>query len=164
MNRVIKKYIQNCHSCRRVKTSRDKYNEKLKFLSIFKKIWKNFILNFVNFFRCSNRYNVILMIINEFSKKRHYIFCDIEKEKISVKIIVKMLIQHVWKLHDLSLIIVLNQEFEFISIVWKILCKILNIVFKFSTAFYLETDKLSKITNQQMKRHSRTFCNYYQNN
>ena len=112
INRVIKKYIQNCYSRRRVKTSRDKYNEKLNFLSIFKRNWKNIILNFVvKFFRCLNGYNVILMIINKFSKKCHYISCDIENDKIFVEIIVKMLIQHVWKLNNLFLIIAFNREF-----------------------------------------------------
>ena len=96
MNQIIKKYIQNYYSCCRIKTSRDKYNEKLNFLSIYKKNLRNIILNFVvKFFRCSNYYNVILMIINKFSKKYHYIFCDIENEKSFVKIIVKILIQHV---------------------------------------------------------------------
>ena len=102
INKTIKRYVQNCHSCRHVKTSHDKYNEKFNFLSIFERNWKNIILNFVvEFFRCSNRYNVILIIINRLSKKSHYIFCNIENDDIIAEIIAKMFIQHVWKLHDL---------------------------------------------------------------
>ena len=112
MNRVIKKYIQNCYLCRRVKTSRDKYNEKLNFLSILKRNSKNIILNFADeFFRGFNRYNVILIIINRLSKKRYYISCDIENDEISVEIIVEILIQHVWKLHDLFLITFFDRKF-----------------------------------------------------
>ena len=139
---MIKRYVQNCDSCRRVKMSRDKYNKKLNFLFILKRNSKKIILNFVvEFSRCSDCYNAILMIINKFSKKRYYIFCAIENKKIFVEIIVKMLIQHDWKLHNLSLIIVSNRKFQFISIVWKILCKILNIVFKFLTTFHFETNE-----------------------
>ena len=115
-------------------------------------------------FRCSNRYNVILIIINRLSKKRYYIFCDIENEEISVEIIVKMLIQHIWKLHDLSLIIVWNRKFQFISMVWKFLCKILKIVFKSLTTFHFEIDKQSEIANQKIKRHLGIFYNHQQNN
>ena len=165
MNRIIKKYVKNCHSCRRAKASRNKYNEKLNFLFIFKRNWENIILNFVvEFFRCFDRYNVILMIINRLFKKRHYIFCDIENDDITIEITVKMLIQHVWKLHELFLIIISNRSFQFISIVWKILCKILNIVSKFSIAFHFETDDQFEIINQKMKRHFRTFCNHHQDN
>ena len=141
MNRVIKRYVKNCHSCCRAKTSKNKYSEKLNLLFIFKRNWKNIILNFVvEFFRCFDCYNVILMIINKLSKKRHYISCDIENDNITTEITIKMLIQPVWKLHELSLIIVSNRDFQFVSIVWKTLCKILDIVFKFSIAFYFEID------------------------
>ena len=104
------------------------------------------------------------MIINKLSKKRHYIFCDIENDDITIEITVKMLIQHVWKLHELSLIIVSNRNFQFVSIVWKTFCKIFDIVFKFSIAFYFETDDQFEIANQKMKRHFRTFCNHHQDN
>ena len=35
------------------------------------------------------------MMINELSKKRHYIFFDIENDDITIEITGKMLIQHV---------------------------------------------------------------------
>ena len=165
MNKVIKRYVKNCHSYRRAKILKNKYNEKLNFLFILKKNWKNIILNFVvKFFRSFDRYNVILMIINRLSKKRHYIFCDIENDDITIEITVKMLIQHVWKLHELFLIIISNRDFQFVSIVWKTLCKIFDIVSKLSIAFHFETDDQFEIINQEMKRHFRTFCNHHQNN
>ena len=141
MNKVIKRYIKNCYSCRRAKASKDRYNEKLNFLFISKRNWENIILNFVvELFRCFDRYNVILMIIDRLSKKRHYISCDIENDDITIEITVKMLIQHVWKLHKLFLIIISNRDFQFVSIVWKTLCKIFDIVSKLSIAFHFETD------------------------
>ena len=37
INRMIKRYVYNCYSCCRVKTSHDKFNEKINFLFIFKR-------------------------------------------------------------------------------------------------------------------------------
>ena len=37
MNKFIKNYVRNCHVCRRAKISRNKYNNKLNSLSIFKR-------------------------------------------------------------------------------------------------------------------------------
>ena len=165
MNKSIKKYIRNCHVFRRVKAFRDKYNDKLNFLSIFKQNWQNIFLNFVvELFRCFDRFNFILIIIDKFSKKRHYISYDTDNDNTTAEIIVKMLIHHVWKLHDLFLFIVSNRKFQFVSIVWKTFCQILNIVSKFSTAFHFEIDDQSEIVNQEMKRHICTFCNHHQNN
>ena len=165
MNKSIKRYVRNCHVCRRAKISRDKYNDKLNSLFIFKQNWQNIFLNFVvELFRCSDRFNFILIIIDRLSKKRYYIFYDTDNDDTTAEIIVKMLIHHVWKLHNLFLFIVFDRESQFVSIVWKILCKILNIVSKLSTAFHFEIDDQSKIANQKMKRHIRTFCNHHQNN
>ena len=148
MNKHIKKYVRNYHVCRRAKIFRDKYNDKLNFLSIFEKNWQNISLNFVvEFFRCFDRFNFILIIVDKLSKKRHYIFCNTDNDDTTVEIIVKMLIHNVWKLHELSLFIISNKEFQFVLIVWKILCKILNIALKLSTAFHFKIDDQSKIAN-----------------
>ena len=53
---------------------------------------------------------------------------------------------------------------QFVSAVWKSLCKILRINAKLSTAFHPETDGQSEIANQEMERHLRTYVNHFQNN
>ena len=165
VNKHIKRYVRNCHVCWRAKVSRNKYNNKLNSLSISERDWQNIFLNFVvEIFRCFDRFNSILMIIDKFSKKRHYIFCDTDNDDITAKIVVKILIHNVWKLHELFLFIISNKKSQFVSIVWRILCKILNIVSKFSTVFHLEIDDQSEIVNQKIKRYIRTFCNHHQNN
>ena len=165
MNKFIKRYVRNCHLCRRAKALRNKYNDRLNSLSIFKQNWQNISLNFVvELVRFFDRFNLILMIIDKLSNKRYYISYDTDNDDTTTEIIVKMLIHHVWKLHDLSLFIVSNKKFQFVSIVWKTLCQILNIVSKLSTAFHFEIDDQSEIVNQEMKRHIRTFCNHHQNN
>ena len=53
---------------------------------------------------------------------------------------------------------------QFVSAVWKALCKILRINAKLSTAFHPETDGQSEIANQEMERHLWTYVNHFQNN
>jgi hypothetical protein len=43
----MKRYIRNCHICRRFKTTRNKYFDLLNFLSISNRSWTNIIMNFV---------------------------------------------------------------------------------------------------------------------
>lgn len=57
-----------------------------------------------------------------------------------------------------------NLDLQFISGVWKNLCKIFGIKTNLSTAFYQEIDRLSEIANQDIKRHLCIFVNYQQNN
>jgi hypothetical protein len=159
----IKRYIRNCHICKRSKISRNKYFELLNFLSISNRSWMNIIMNFViELSKNKKEFNVILMIINRLTKMHHYVSCMTAEENISTEEIVQLLINHVWKLHELSSIIISDRDPQFVSLVWKSVCKALKINVKLSTAFYFETNEQSEIANQKMKRYLRSYCNYQQ--
>jgi hypothetical protein len=93
----------------------------------------------------------------------HYVSCIAEEDETSAEETAKLLISHVWKLHELSNTIVSNRDSQFVSLVWKTVCEALKIDVKLSTAFHLETDDQSEIANQEMKRYLRSYCNYQQN-
>jgi hypothetical protein len=93
----------------------------------------------------------------------HYVFCIAEEDETFAEETIKLLINHVWKLHELSNTIISNRDFQFVSLVWKTVCEALKIDVKLSTAFHFETDDQSEIVNQEMKRYLRSYCNYQQN-
>jgi hypothetical protein len=159
----IKKYVKNCHICRRFKTSRDKYSKLLNSLSISNRSWTDIIMNFViELSKIKNDFNAILMIINRLIKMHHYVLCTTEEDETFAEKTIKLLINHVWKLHELSSTIISDRESQFISFVWKTICRILKINVKLSTAFHFEIDDQSEIVNQKMKRYLRNYCNYQQ--
>jgi hypothetical protein len=136
MRNSIERYVRNCHVCKRFKASRDRYSDLLNSLSISNKFWTNITMNFVIDLFQSKEFNVILMIINRLTKMRHYIFCRVEEEDTSAEETTHLLINHVWKLHDLSEFIMSNKKSQFISLVWKSFCKALRITIKLSIAFH----------------------------
>ena len=75
MRMMIKRYIQNCYVCRRSKALRDWINELLKSLLILEQQWQNISLNFIIDLLESDKNNVILTVIDQLSKKQHYILC-----------------------------------------------------------------------------------------
>ncbi len=160
MKQSVKKYVRNCHICKRFKSSRNKYSKLLNSLSISKRSWMNITMNFVIELFENKDFNVILMIINRLTKMHHYIFCIAAKKRINAKKIARLLINHVWKLHELSSTIVSNRESQFISLVWKTICRTLKINVKLSIAFHSKIDDQSEIANQEMKRYLRNYCNY----
>jgi hypothetical protein len=93
----------------------------------------------------------------------HYVSCIAEEDETSAEETAKLLINHVWKLHELSNTIISNRDPQFVSLVWKTVCEALKIDVKLSTAFHSETDDQSEIANQEMKRYLRNYCNYQQN-
>jgi hypothetical protein len=93
----------------------------------------------------------------------HYVFCTAAEEGTNAEEIARLLISHVWKLHELSNTIISDRESQFISLVWKAICWTLKIDVKLSIAFYSETNDQSEIANQKMERYLRIYYNYQQN-
>ncbi len=160
---TIKRYIWNCHACQQSKTSRDSINELLHSLSISQKRWKNIAMNFITELLLSENYNVICTIICWLIKKHHYVLCHWKDESISVEETVWIMLWNVYRLHDLLSFIVLNRDFQFISIMWQSLCKQLRITTSLSTVYHSEIDDQSKWANQDVECKLRIYCNYMQN-
>jgi hypothetical protein len=124
MIRDVKQYIRNCHTCRRFKAARDKYQRLLNSLLMFERSWIDITLDFVTSLLESREYNVILMMIDRLSKMHHYISCIIDENETTAKETAKLLIQHVWKLHELLITMISNRDSQFISLIWDTICKI----------------------------------------
>ncbi len=71
---------------------------------------------------------------------------------------------NVYRLHDLLSSIVLNRDFQFISTMWKSLCKWLRITASLFTVYHSEINDQSKWVNQNVECKLRIYCNYMQNN
>ena len=89
------------------------------------------------------------------------------KHMISLKLldiieIVEVFIQNVFKLHELSDMIISDYEDQFITIFWKMLCTWLEIEAWFLMMFHSETDDQTKNTNTIMKQYLWMYCSYLQ--
>jgi hypothetical protein len=156
----VKQYVRNCHICRKVKATKDKYHELLNSLSMLDRSWTDIILDFVTELLSSRDYNAVLMIIDRLSKMHYYIFCTIDENETTIEKTIKLFIQHVWKLHELFITMISDRESQFISLVWDTICKMFKIKTKLFTAFHSKTDEQSEIFNQKMKRYLRVYVNH----
>ncbi len=120
----------------------------------------NFIINLFD----SSEYNAILMIICRLSKERHYISCITDDEDITVEKTAEMLTQWVYWTYDLSSFIVSDRGLQFISILWKFLCKRLSIFLRLFIIYHFQINDQSEQVNQNIKRYLWFFCSYMQNN
>ncbi len=163
MRKTINWYIRNCYICQRSKTSRNKSNDLLQSLLISEQRWQDIAMNFIINLFDSSKYNAILTIICRLSKERHYISCIIDDEDITVEKTAEMLIQWVYWTHDLSSFIVFDRDSQFISILWKFLCKRLSISLRLFIVYHSQINDQSERVNQNIKRYLQFFCSYMQN-
>ena len=139
---TIQRYIQNCHACQRSKVFRDSINELHHSLSISQKCWKDIAMNFITELLLSEDYNVICTIICHLIKERHYVLCHWKDDDISVEETIWIMLWNVYRLHDLLSSIVSNRDFQFISTMWKSLCKQLRITVSLFTVYHSEINNL----------------------
>ncbi len=118
----------------------------------------NFIINLSD----SSEYNAILTIICRLSKERHYISYITENEDITVEKTAEMLIQWIYWTHDLSSFIVSDRDSQFTFILWKSLCKRLNINLRLFTVYHSQINDQSERVNQNIERYLWFFCSYMQ--
>ena len=75
-----------------------------------------------------------------------------------------MLIQWVYWTHDLSSFIVSDRDSQFISILWKFLCKWLSISLWLFIIYHFQINNQSEQVNQNIEWYLWFFCSYMQNN
>ncbi len=147
MQKTVNQYIWNCYVYQWSKTFRNKSNDLLQSLSISEQQWQDIIMNFIiNLFDSFN-YNVILTVICKLLKERHYISCIIDDEEITVEKTAKMLIQWVYWTYDLLSFIVSDKDTQFISILWKFLCKWLSISLWLFIIYHFQINNQSEWIN-----------------
>lgn len=103
-------------------------------------------------------YRYILVIIDRLFKMRHFTFTV----SMNVSEAANVFYRDVWKLHDLSDILVFDREIQFTSNFWQLLCKRLNINARMSTEYHPETNGQTERTNAIMEHYLRAFVNYHQ--
>ena len=120
-------------------------------------------MNFIIDLFLSKDKNIILTVICKLTKKRHYISCFTDDERITAEKTAELMLQWIYQIHNLLNFIILNQDFQFIFILWKSLCKRLDINFQLFTVYHSQINDQSEWINQNVKRYLWFFCSYMQN-
>ena len=165
MLKDIKKYIQSCDVCQRVKAFRHRFYDKTTSFFILIRSWKKISMNFIIellFNRYENDiYNAIFVVINCYSKMTFYIFA---KSTWSIKDLADVLFNKVFLIFFEIKRVIFDWDSLFINDYWFALCYHIRVKRKLSIVFYSQIDEQTKKQNQTLKYYLRCYCNYKQDN
>jgi len=125
---------------------------------IFIQQWHDILINFIIDLLNSNKYINIIIIVDRLMKLWHLIalkFLDVET-------VVDVFIKNVFKLHELSDMIVSDCDSQFVSMFWKTLCIRLKIEAWLSIIHYSEMNDQTENMNLIMKQYLWMYCSYFQ--
>jgi hypothetical protein len=115
MKKDIKAYIRGCDTCQKLKHETSKPAGLLQPLVIPPRLWHSISMNFVEGLLTSSKQNVILVIMDRFTKYVHFISLS---HPYTASKVAALFLQHVFKLHGLPSSIVSDRDTVFTLLFW----------------------------------------------
>ncbi len=141
MIKNVKKYINTCDICQRVKMKHHLSYDKLRSLSWLANSWKEITMNFITDLSSSKwkeiMYDLILMIVDHYTKMMHYLFT---KKTLTVVKLAKLFFEKIVLKYEISNDIIIVKNSLFINAFWSKICYHVKMKQRLSIIFYLQTD------------------------
>lgn len=115
MKMQIKTYVQTCQICQQAKPDRSPYPGLLHPLPVAKRCWDMVSLDFIEGLPTLGGANCILVVVDTFSKYDHFLPMTHPYTTLQI---VKLYIDHAYKLHNMPEALVSDRDAVFTSKVW----------------------------------------------
>ncbi len=164
MSKNVKKYVDSCSICHRVKLVKHKSHDLLQALSISKSSRQDWTMNFITNLSSSKHrdivYDSILMIIDRYTKFSLYIS---SKKTWNAENLTNALIDEIFIKFERFVFIVTNRESLFIFKFWSFLCYHLWIRLRYNIVYHSQTNEQIEKQNQIFESYLKSYVNYQQN-
>jgi hypothetical protein len=152
MKDMIKQFIRACVTCQRAKTGRISPAGLLQPLPIPKRPWTVVSLDFIEGLPRSGGHDVILMVVDKFSKYAHFVALT---HPYTALTIANAYMKNIFRLHGLPLAIISDRDRIFTSTVWQELFKPSQTQLRLSSSYHSETDGQKERVNQCLEGYLR---------
>lgn len=152
MKQDVESYIKQCSICQQAKHSLLHPMGLLQPLPIPKGVWRDLSMDFIEGLPKSERYQVILVVVDRLTKYAHFMAL---KHPCTAASVVQVFLDNVVKLHGLPNSIVTDRDTVFLSQFWKDLFKLYKVNLQLSTAYHPQTDGQTERVNQCLEMYLR---------
>jgi hypothetical protein len=160
--RFVARWVRNCHTCKRIKPSREQYQGWLQPLKPPQKRWIDIAFDYVGPLPPSTfmgvTYRYVLVVTDRLTKMRHFAPTVGQTAEEAAN----TFYWYVWKLHGTPERHVSDRGTQWLSEFWDHLTKRLGIKSQYSTSYHPETDGQSERNNQSMVHYLRGYVNHLQ--
>jgi hypothetical protein len=155
MQQLVKDYVSTCPICQKNKSKHTPYLGLLAPLPTPESSWTHVSMDFVEGLPFSASKNVILVVVDRFSKYAHLIALN---HPYTAQDVVTLYMDNVFKLHGLPKVIVTDRDPIFTSSVWQALFKSLKVELHLSSAYNPQTYGQTERVNQCLENYLRCMC------
>jgi len=121
--------------------------------------WKSIAMDFIMDLPKSDRYDTILVVIDQLTKMSHFIRCS---KDLDARQFANLFMREIVRLHRLPNNIITDRGTLYTSDLWRVTTGKLKIERRLSTAFHPQTDGPTERTNAILEQYLRAYINYQQ--
>ncbi|THH03524.1 hypothetical protein EW146_g10426, partial [Bondarzewia mesenterica] len=159
MNTYVRRYVEACDTCARIKTPRHKPYGLLQPLDVPTRPWLSISMDFIVKLPVSHSYDSIWVVCDRLTRYAHFIPCN---EMIDAPGLAWLFLDRIFRHHGIPNSIICDRGAVFMSKFWQELTKLLGIQTRASTAYHPQSDGLTERTNQTLETYLRAYCSYQQ--
>jgi hypothetical protein len=145
MKEDIMKFIKGCSVCQQAKVEHVSLPGKLQPLPIPTQAWQIITMDFIEGLPKSQRYDVILVVVDKFTKYAHFVPLS---HPFTASKVAEVYVDHIYKLHGLPTAIISDRDKIFTSQFWKELFRMTDTQLLMSSSYHPQTDGQTERVNQ----------------
>ena len=140
--------MEDCDICQQMKNRIEKIARKLKLSKVLEKPWTHLMVDFITKLLVVAGKDAILVVCDQLSKMAHFVATT---EETSVKGLVRLFRDNMWKLHGLPESVMSDRGLQFAAKLTKELNRMLGIETKLLMVFHPQTDGQIEQINQELE-------------
>lgn len=152
MKKEIENMVANCPTCQRSKHENCKYPGLLEPIPMADMAWQHISMDFVEALPKSQGKDVILVVVDRFTKFAHFIPLS---HPYTVQSVAQAFVDHVLKLHGPPTMIISDRDRIFTSDMWKQIFSALQVKLRYNSAHHPQTDGQTERVNQCLETYLR---------
>jgi len=152
LKKDVEEFVKQCLVCQQAKHLNTHSPGLLQPLPIPQGVWRDISLDFIEGLPKSDGHEVILVVVDKFTKYAHFFAL---KHPYSAITVAKVMYDGVIKLHGMPQTMVSDRDKVFTSQVWTELFKLVEVQLRFSTAYHPQTDGQTERVNQCLEMYLR---------
>ncbi|KAJ4759850.1 polyprotein [Rhynchospora pubera] len=152
LKQSVHDYITSCHNCQINKGEHIPYPGLLQPLPIPNGAWQSLGLDFISGLPKSKGRDVVLVVIDRFTKYGHFIPLT---HPFNASDVAQVFLDNIYKLHGLPLTLISDRDPIFTSSFWKEIMNKLGVKLNMSTSYHPQTDGQTERLNQCLEQYLR---------